>query len=411
MMKRKNSKLFLIVALILLVTSCTDSNGRNTSRNTRSSSIVPISEDGTSSVGSMESESKPSQNYNETNTPEWGGSLSDKPERFEFDISYSDDILIVDYGKKTVSAYEANYLPYTDSWGDDWFTYGYTFILSWCRGEDISTTYKVYSPDYEISLQNLQRVKLVTLNDLNDSSEVARRLDLNPHNQVLCWEYNVKDFPKPFAEELNIEAMLDVESIDYVRISAQYIDGLPVYGGSGFFGNATYEWDGVIQPSRKADEGITDSVRINPSKDCLYYLTRARYTTTKELLSDSPVVDPLTCLDEIKKSILYNPCSVYGPHDLYDVWGTKIEVYCMELCYISLDPNPKDWDEPEESIQAHNLYLVPVWEVYYTVYDPEINKVCQGFLMINAVNGQSLFSSTIGHDENTYLYPEPPYGI
>ena len=76
----------------------------------------------------------------------------------------------------------------------------------------------------------------------------------------------------------------------------------------------------------------------------------------------------------------------------------------MELSYVVLDPEPLEYDDPD--LASHELTLVPVWEVYVTVTDPENEQLLQTRkLMINAVTGESLYSDKYGPNENEELYP------
>lgn len=75
--------------------------------------------------------------------------------------------------------------------------------------------------------------------------------------------------------------------------------------------------------------------------------------------SDLPVIDPLDCLDGIKDTILYQPSAITNDWGLLGPWGKDIEIYCMELAYFSLDPNPSDMNESQESKAQHSMYLVP----------------------------------------------------
>jgi len=261
-------------------------------------------------------------------------------------------------------------------------------------------------PDYDVSYRNIQNVSIVTLSEIDGFEEISKKLDIDSESQILCWSYDIKNFPRQFAELAFFEAPIDMQTIRYARICAQYIDGLPVSGGAANFGCCTYEWNGVIEPSRVADRGIEDSERINPSYSHILSLQRAKYEMTDKILSDLPIVDPLTCLDEIKQALLYNPCAVIGNDNILDIWEKEIEVYCMELTYVPLDPHPLSYDESEENRLLHELYIVPVWEVYYTISDPTKTFVCNGCLMLNATTGKSLFSENYGHDTNLTLFPD-----
>ena len=81
----------------------------------------------------------------------------------------------------------------------------------------------------------------------------------------------------------------------------------------------------------------------------------------------------------------------------------------MELSYAALDPTPRL--EPGDADFENNhsetiLTLVPVWEVYYTITDPNNDSVVgNGMVMINAITGESLFSDEYGYQQNEKLFP------
>lgn len=411
-MIQKSNKLWLLACmLVVLVTSCADSSAQEVSRSNRNYDISSYSvESSDESVGNTNT-SRPENN--EVPVFEWGGGPEKRPEKFDFDLSFGENVKVVNYDKKVVNAYRARYGTLLDSWGDYWFKYGFGEIKKWCTGwplsifsEDNPKDSAYYLPDYDVSYRNIQNVSIVTLNEIDGFEEISTKLDIDSESKILCWSYDIKNFPHQIADHAFFEAPIDIQTISYARISAQYIDGLPVTGGAANFGCCTYEWNSVIEPSRLADRGIEDSERINPSYSHILSLQRAKYEVTETILSDLPIVDPLTCLDEIKQALLYNPCAVIGNDNILDIWEKEIEVYCLELAYVALDSHPMIYDESEESRLSHELYIVPVWEVYYTISDKTKTYVCSGSLMLNAATGKPLFSENYGHDANPTLFPE-----
>ena len=341
-----------------------------------------------------------------------GGGPEKKPSKFDFDLSFSENMLVVDYGKTTVNTYRASYAPLVDDWGDEWFVYGYGVLADWCIGCDLSIyddkreSTEFFIPDYNNSILNAQNVCLISLNEIDDYEAIAQRLDILPDSQILCWTYDVKDFPDKYAQYMEFTTIVDIKEMKYARISSQYVDNIPTYGTTSCYGECTFDWEGIIKPSRIADEGILDSGRINPTRTFYFEPGRGKYHVEEALISESPVVSPETCLDEIKRAIKYYPCAVIGNAEILDIWEKNIEVYCMELTYCPLDPCPRNPDESESSHQLHELCLVPAWQVYYTVADPNSDRVCCGKVLINAVTGKSLFSDEYGPGENTELYPD-----
>ena len=395
----------LVFAILLTMTSCNDSSLQEADRSVQSISIPPYSDketaEKTNTSDASELESK------ETDIP---GGRSDPKKAFEeFDLSFAEDYLQAAYGKKTVNVYSAKYAALADSWGEDWFVFGFREIKDWCTGVPISANgYDYYNLDRTISRENIENVQFVRLNELDGYDEIARRLGISENVQVPCWTYAIDVFPQEYASLDYFAAPTDLETLQYAHVSAQYVDDLPVYGsdiGIGY-GYATYEWTGVIGPSRLADTGILDSERINPNQTCLFSLERARYDITGTVQSDVSIVDPEECLDGIHKALLYDPESSTNS-ELKDIFGKNIEVYCAELVYAVFDPSPRNADESEEDKKSHDLYLIPVWEIYYIITDLNNEQILfDGKIMINAVTGDSLYSDTYGPEENEDLYPE-----
>ena len=338
----------------------------------------------------------------------------------DFCVEYSDELLIVDYGKESANVYHAQYAPLADSWGDDWMVYGFVEIQDWCRGCPITIDGgDYYVLDRQTAIMNIKNVHVKSLEDIAEGEEIARRMNLDPSSSILCWSYSINDFPSKEFEALDYFcAPVDLEQIQYTRISAQYIDGIPVYGTTSGYKLYTYEWPGVIKVSRLADTGVKDGYHINPSQTCILDIERAKYSKTETVESDMAIVPPESCLEEIKKALMYDPSAVLqtsvdrSKEELLDIWGKAVEVYCMELSYVALDPNPRlcdenGYNEPEEDRMKHELTLVPVWEVYYIITNPKNDTtVADGKVMINAITGQSLYSNQYGPNQNKDLYPE-----
>lgn len=396
--------------LIAMLSSCADSSAQDVSRSVKSSSITPYSSE--SVIESSEAFSSEVES-SETSEPRW---RDQKPSEFEFNLSFSENMLKVDYGKTSVNVYRAQYAEMLDNWGEEWSEWGASVIYDWCIGLDQSiwggeegTKALFFSPDPSTSIYNAHNVHEVKLNELDDFELVTEKTGIDPDTDVLCWTFDIKGFPKEFGEESFFVTPTDMTTVKYMRVANQYLDNLPVYGESKFFFGCTYEWGGVIEPSRATDgESVFHNgpTRINPSHTCIFQLKEEMYTVGETVLTDLSITAPELCLDGIKEALLYDPCAAIGNDEIGDVWGKDIEVYCMELAYAAVDSTPRNYDESKEEHLLHKLYLVPVWEVYYTIHDPVSNKINCGMVIINAVTGESLFSDKYGPEENTELYPD-----
>ena len=415
---RNGIKMIAYLMLVLMITSCSDKSGQEASRSVKSSSIASLSgETGPANSGiDNETISLKSNSVR----PQWGGGPGNKPAKFDFDISFSDDCFIADYGKEKVNVYTAEYADSANLWDDDWIVFGAGIIRDWCIGSSIlidkggeDGDYDIYVADAKDTFGNLPNVKLASLNEIDDYTVLTARTGMNPNDRVLCWSYNISGFPWEAAMKLSyFEVTTKLDKVKFARLSSQHVDGLPVYGDSYESGISTYEWPGVISQSRLADSKIEPSLGVNPNNTCIMELNTNRFSISEKLMEEQSVVDPKTCLSEIKKAMTYSPCHVEREsvdpkkEDMLHVWGMRAEIYCMELTYVALDPNPKDPGETEESKQQHKLSLIPVWEVYYYVTNPKNEEtIYNGRLMINAITGKSMFSDTYGPGENTTLYP------
>lgn len=389
-----------ILLMICMLTSCEGRTAQEVSRTMKSEAIIPYSDQSKTEVNTS---SGFSSDNNNDSTPSWGGGPYNRPQEFVFSLALSDDLLIVDYGRMAASVYKAEYQELRPLWKEDWYKYDMGEIQKWCMGTRVMVSsdeeenyYAVQ--DHNTSLQNLRSVKLLPINTIEDYEEVIQRQHIESDRNVLCWTYRINDFPRP----------TDLDTINYVRVSPQYIDDLPVYGKCSGCGMDTFEWPGVIGPSCIREEGAVEVVRTNPSNTCMFDIERRAYSIKDTLQSNMPIVDPTTCLEEIEKALMYNPCVDAADSadpsrpNLYDIWGKNVEVYCVELCYAALDSSyPRKSDESEEDIMQHEVFLVPVWEVYYIITNPENElTISSGTVMINALTGESLFSDEYGPGEN-----------
>lgn len=396
----------IFIVIVLLVSSCSNTTEQKHSRSIRTSSFEPLSETETNSEDSNSYEGTGNtDSLEQTNESE----TSSIAEEYDFELMFSNDFQKMDYGKTVVNVYKAKYATMSDSWSEDWFVYGFGEIKDWCLGIPITINgVDFYLPDKEISRSNIKSIRFIKLRDLEGYDEILERTGIKDDAFIPCWTYIIEDFPQEFGQLSYFKAPTNLETLQYAYISAQFVDNLPVYGrdrGIGF-GCATYEWPGVVPPSRLADSGIIDSDRINPTQTCLFTMERGRYSITETLQSSVPLVPPEECLDEIKEALTYEPDSPTDSSLRY-IWGKKVEVYCAELTYVVLDTSPRNDDESEEDRKHHELYLIPVWELYYIITDPANDQTLfNGQTMINAVTGESLYSEAYGPDENSFLYPD-----
>ena len=387
-------------------------------------------------LSNSESEVSPSNsgNYCETDAP--------KDVEQTFDLSFSDDLKVYDYGQKTVNAYRAKYAdyielsePFFNEWiGDAVKVVQLDYLVNWSTGgsfdyapilknwEDLQNydgipveILKFQCSDHDSIRRNIQNVDMVTLKEIDNGEELAKECGIDVNSPILCWEYSVVDFPVEDAVKSFYDVPVDAElfskdTVKYAQVRAQYVDGIPVVCGDyDNFYYCTFEWPDVIEPSRRAgslNRFYPSYGLVNPSVTCRFDVDTQKLTTTEVIKKDLPVVAPEDCLDGIAEAIKYQPTAISDGQSYNGAWGEDIEIYCMELTYIVLDPNPQDSNESEDSKQNHVLYLVPAWKAYYTCTDPESNSIGHGTLVINAATGKSLFSTTIAQGTNLELYPD-----
>ncbi|MBR5417085.1 MAG: hypothetical protein IK109_03510 [Clostridiales bacterium] len=424
----------LALSILFSVASCGRKESEEQtepSRSLQTSSISPITEGssddpsdgGSGDIGNGSADPDPGFSE-ETTEPTWGGAPWNKPSSFDFNLKYSDDLKVVDYGKSTVNVYHGRYnvgeepIKWEERSASAWIYNDTNYLMQWGHGEavmDPRDSFKWSVPDREKSLSNIHSVEAVPLSMMPDGKEVANNLNLPSDTQVLMWTYDVADFPWDYFEDADwIEIPRDIKTTKVVQLDSQYVDGLPLTGGRTYCdGYDTFEWEGVVGPSRLRSD-VTgyfyQGIYHKPDGTCTYIFPTNTYTITDTILENQTIVDPTTCLDAIRKTLLYSP-SFGGsfpdddrPPFPIHIWEMDIEVYLMELSYVVLDPEPLEYDDPD--LASHELTLVPVWEVYVTVTDPENEQLLQTRkLMINAVTGASLYSDKYGPNENEVLYP------
>lgn len=395
--------------LVILLTSCTKTDVQEVSRTVQYSNISTI----TSTNNEREELYKniitdPSDE--KSSMASWTGNPAYTPEEYDFSLGFSQDFCVIDYGKSDVCVYQAEYEDSAEDWYEEWVENWVPYVYDWCTGWPITVDgAKYYVQNAEISTNNIENVQLRELSEIEEHEELLNRFNLQPDSRVLCWTYDIVDFPWSDFRSLDyFSAPEGLNTISYVRLCAQYVDGLPVNGGISGTRFPTYEWTGVVGPSKAADrEG--DILHVNPSHTTICTVNRNRYKTTKTIMKNQEIVLPQECLSSIKKAILYDPQADIRPsatptkEELLHVWGKSVEVYCAELSYMALDSCLISTERKEE----HEIFLVPVWKIYYLITNPKNDtSVAYGQVMINAITGESLFSEQFGPDENTALYPE-----
>lgn len=427
-MNKKMMALLLAGALMTASTGCKSSAHEDNKTDEISSiqsssteSLADTSTDDTTVSDTSDTSTLATTDFDSGSDPRWGGGPMNRPKSFDFDLSFVDDVLVVDYGKSTVNVYRARYGESVPDWTDDTWTFSSTYdVLKWTKGslnkngpfweKDLWSV-----PNRAKSVDNILNVETVALKDLEDGGDIAAKLDVPPETEVLCWTYEIDGFPWEYFDGSDwITVEKDIETVQYVQMSSQYVDGLPLTGSRTFCsGNDTFEWEGVIGPSRLRNNISETYPEANYSKidgDCTYCFPTNTYTITDTVLEDQPIVDPRDCLDSIREALIYDPAfsnqipSADNPF-LVHIWETEVSVYMMELSYVVLDPEP--YEENDPNLSSHELTLVPVWEVYFTVMDPHDTRLLQNRkIMINAVTGESLYSENYGPDENEVLYPK-----
>lgn len=209
---RNKCAFFSVLIVFCMLTSCADRTAQEVSRSMKSEAIIPYSEQTNTEVS--ENTSVMIDNDYET-TPSWGGGPYNKPKEFVFNLVFSEDVLIVDYGRSTANVYQAEYQELRPLWEDDWYEIDIGEIQKWCIGNPVLISFDeekgedYYAvQDHNTSLQNLYSVELIHINTIKDYEEVIRRQGIESDRKVLCWTYRVNEFPRP----------TELELLNYVRV-------------------------------------------------------------------------------------------------------------------------------------------------------------------------------------------------
>lgn len=398
----KNKWKLLILAVALLLTSCGRETPHEVSRSIEYSDIVAISDSETSIIP--------------------GSTTSDFiygkiPADSDFNLSFREDMLIIDYGKTEVNLYRAKYPEFMESWYDEnWSVPGIGVVCDWCRGWALAAgedeqghinQYRILSKDE--ALNNLLSVQFVPLTEIDDYEEIVRGISIDPKTEVLCWSYNMGDFPWDiYRDNDSFSVSSGLQTINYIILHGQYVDGLPIQSGLCGAEGAVYEWEEVMAPSQQVS--LHESLQCNPSMTCVFQIgDTSQYNLSGAFCEEMNIISAHDCLPGIKKALSYAPDVVFRPspdlskENLRQIYGTDIEVYCMELSYALFDSDPFD-----DNLDTHEITMIPVWKVYYivtnSIYANE-DIVSYGELFINAVTGDSLYSDNYKPYGNEHLFP------
>ena len=401
-------RLSILILLMILLTSCGHSTPQDVSRSTNSSDIVISSENTSAKTESQAStnntiDTEPSETYDPDS---WLSRVSDpvlyrdtpyKPIEYDFSISFKDNLLVVDYGRQTVSVYQARYddIPESKVSGT-WQLRMHSVpdVIDWCQGH-----HGPLSKD-EV-LNNFFNVRRISFSEIEGFDSIAEDLGIGMNNAALCWTYDTGDISGANGQ------------IQYIPLSAQYIDGLPVRMDKN--DGPVFEYSEGAELSRRTNWDPRKNWRgcyMDSNQTIFLYVSEERFVIENMISEDLKVYPAEDCLAEIKKAIIYNNFShrkvATDPNkmELYTVWETDVVVYCMELAYMVLDPTP--YEQYDDHLETHELTIAPVWVAYYTVTNSRTadeNIVYGGTVMLNAVTGESIYSEMYGPEENDYLYP------
>jgi len=397
------------VATVVMLTSCGHSTSQEESRYTRSVDIV-VSSDSDMLGNKMEPNASGDDTADLSNTDDtdsWLYRVSDperyrdtpyKPREYDFSISFKDNLLVVDYGQQTVNVYKARYTdvpetPASETW--QFKNYDCPGLIDTCQGFGILKKNKV--------INNFYNVREISLSEIDGAESLAQSLGIDGNSGILCWTYDTGGITGV------------KEKIQFVPLSAQYIDNLPIRREKNY--SPVYEWSDEIPLSRYTDfDNNSDwtGCFIDSSETNFLYVRMQKFEVESPVYEDLTVFPAEECLSEIKNAIIYNNFShrkkATDPNkmELYTVWETDVVVYCMELAYTVLDPMPLENRGTDPTHYTHELTIVPVWNVYYTATNSkksDENIVYDGMVMLNAVTGKSIYSEMYGPEENDYLYP------
>ncbi|MBR5975940.1 MAG: hypothetical protein IK020_12240 [Clostridiales bacterium] len=433
----------VLFANMLVLPSCGHSFSQEVSRSTQSIDIV-ISQDiiqsgdaisSTENDRSSELPDDPDPNswLVRVSDPERMLSYPNKPQEYDFTISFKKDILLVDYGKKTINVYHAKYADTPEQWQEDvWQKRGVGRLIDWCEGWPVPISCEEWNGhidagddyvalDKEKVLDNIYNVQVCSFSEISEASEVAETVGIDINSPVLCWVYNTCDFPweTDYVNYLRsiggFQIPSDIESVQYIPLSTQYLDGIPIRRENKAY--PVLEWSEETELSRQPEYNPLenwDGCFINSSNTAVVMFLVDKYAigdTVSEGLSVFPADE---CLPGIRNAIIYNAYNhqkASADPDEFGmnyVWETDVVVYCMELAYTVLDPYPYDPFSIDEHLETHELTIVPVWIAYYTATNSKTTDgeiVYNGTVMVNAVNGESIYSEMYGPEENEYLYP------
>ena len=197
-------------------------------------------------------------------------------------------------------------------------------MIDWCEGWPVPISCEEWNGhidagddyvalDKEKVLDNIYNVQVCSFSEISEASEVAETVGIDINSPVLCWVYNTCDFPweTDYVNYLRsiggFQIPSDIESVQYIPLSTQYLDGIPIRRENKAY--PVLEWSEETELSRQPEYNPLenwDGCFINSSNTAVVMFLVDKYAigdTVSEGLSVFPADE---CLPGIRNAIIYN---------------------------------------------------------------------------------------------------------
>ena len=321
-------------------------------------------------------------------------------ESWFFNLEISDDMLVLNDSSGKANVYRIRYedmaeqLQENSQWENTSLLLQYT---QWFSGMPIDYDLpKRFEPPENIWKRTMESWEIVSVDEIRESISLP---DVeNRKGNVFSVTFDLDGYPQG-VEMVDGHSFVS-DKVKYIETPYR-IDGIPV-GGTGFTDRTVswrfLEWNGVFSDTPGTCLETLQTFFVG-SENCLEDFVNddtivhiepfPKHTIIETIMNDVPLISAEKALDSAKDAVGY---VVYRQ-------SSQAYVFAMELAYICVteyDAETQSFPSPNEAV------VMPVWVIYFYEED-QVHNCGFNYAMVNAVNGESLYSRKYSSEDDEIL--------